>query len=147
MKYQCTIDIDLPIAETAELWQNEDHFGKWQDGFKSIEVIEGKANTEGAKSRILFDGKRKMELIETIIESNLPTEKTALYEHIHMTNTQTTRFEVIDVNKTRYISEVEYLKFNGLLIKLIAKLFPSKFKEQSQKWMQQFKEFAESHNS
>lgn len=29
------------------------------------------------------------------------------------------------------------------MIKLMAKLFPSKFKGQSQKWMNQFKEFAE----
>ncbi len=52
----------------------------------------------------------------------------------HMVNTQTTRFKVIEENKTQYISEVEYTKFNGIMIK---------FKEQNQKWMNQFKEFAE----
>ena len=64
-----------------------------------------------------------------------------------MTNTQTTRFLVIGKNKTQYTSEVEYKKFNGFMIKLIAKLFPTKFKEQSQKWMNQFKEFAEKTDS
>ena len=143
MKYTCTIEINLPINKTVELWEDENNFKSWQDGFDSIEHLSGTPHTKGAKSKILFNGKRKMELIETIIKSDLPKVKTALYEHIHMTNTQTTRFEPINENKTRYISEVEYTKFNGFMIKMMAKLFPNKFKEQSQKWMNQFKEFAE----
>ena len=84
-----------------------------------------------------------MELFETILSLNLPEEKVALYEHIHMTNTQSSRFKSIENNRTLYTSEVEYTKFNGFLVKLMAKFFPGKFKEQSQKWMNQFKEFAE----
>lgn len=146
MKYTCTIEINLPINRTVELWEDENNFKNWQDGFESIKLLDGTANTKGAKSKIIFKGKRKMELVETIIKSDLPKEKTALYEHIHMTNTQTSRFEPINENKTRYISEVEYTKFNGFMIKMMAKLFPNKFKEQSQKWMNQFKEFAEKTN-
>ena len=67
-----------------------------------------------------------------------------IYKHIQMTNTHKTQFKAIDSNTTQYISEVEYTKFNGILIKVIAKFFPSKFKAQSQKWMDQFKVFAES---
>ena len=144
MKYTCSVEIDAPIEKVVALWENEAYFKEWQDGFESIELLSGSHNTEGAKSKIVFNGKRRMELTETIIKSDLPNEKKALYEHIHMTNTQTTRFESITENSTRYISEVEYTKFNGVMIKLIAKLFPSKFKEQSQKWMNQFKSFAES---
>lgn len=143
MKYTCTVDIDLPMNRVVELWTNEDSFKEWQDGFESIQLLSGTPNTKGAKSKIIFNGKRRMELIETIIKSDLPKEKTALYEHMHMTNTQTTRFEPIAEHRTRYISEVEYTKFNGWMIKLMAKMFPGKFKEQSQKWMNQFKDFAE----
>ena len=143
MKYTCTVDINLPIDKTVELWENEANFKKWQDGFESIELLSGIPNSKGAKSRIVLGGKRRIELVETIISSDLPNEKRALYEHMHMTNTQTTRFKEIDSNKTQYISEVEYIKFNGFLIKSMAKLFPGKFKAQSQKWMDQFKEFAE----
>lgn len=32
---------------------------------------------------------------------------------------------------------------NGIMPKLMAKLFPGMFKKQSQKWMDQFKEFVE----
>ncbi len=144
MKYLCTIDIERPIEEVVNLWKDESHFGKWQDGFVKIEHLSGDPETPGAKSKILFEqGKNKMELIETIMISDLPREKKALYEHIHMINTQSTRFESISENKTRYISEVEYTQFNKFMIKLMAKLFPGMFKKQSLKWMQQFKNFAE----
>lgn len=143
MKYTCSVNINLPLEKTAELWANETHFKEWQDGFESIEHLSGTPNSKGAKSRIIFGGKRKIELLETVISSDLPNEKIGLYEHVHMTNTQTTRFMAIEENKTKYTSEVEYTKFNGLAIKLMAKLFPGQFKKQSQKWMDQFKAFAE----
>lgn len=143
MKYLCTVIIDLPLEKAANLWNDEAHFSKWQDGFQSIELLSGTANTKGAKSRILIEGKQKIELIETIISNDLPKEKIALYEHKHMTNTQTTRFKSIDTNKTEFTSIVEYTKFNGFIIKVMAKLFPNMFQKQSQKWMDQFKQFAE----
>lgn len=144
MKYTCTININSNINKVVELWQNEDHFAVWQDGFVKIDPVSGEPGTAGAKSKILFQqGKRKMELLETIITNDLPREKTALYEHIHMTNLQTTRFEALENNETCYISEVEYTKFVGLVPKLMARFFPGVFKKQSQKWMKQFKEFVE----
>ena len=144
MKYTCSVDIGLPIERVVEIWTDETHFEKWQDGFQSINHFEGQRNSIGAKSRILFQqGKRKIELTETILSNNLPEEKKALYEHIHMINTQTTKFEKINENQTRYISEVEYTQFIGFMPQLMAKLFPRMFKQQSQKWMNQFKEFTE----
>lgn len=143
MKYTCSIEINGSIEKVVALWEDENNFKEWQDGFESIELLEGVADAVGAKSKIIFQGKNRMELIETIISNDLPEEKVALYEHIHMTNTQATRFESLGKNKTLYISEVHYTKFSGFMIKMIAKLFPSKFKGQSQKWMNQFKIFAE----
>lgn len=144
MKYRCVVDINVPIDKVVSLWSDERQFHNWQDGFQSIELIEGQTDAVGSKSRILLkQGKREMELIETIISNDLPNEKKGLYEHIHMTNTQTTRFEKIDEHNTKYISEVEYTKFNGFMPKMMAKLFPGMFKKQSQKWMNQFKVFVE----
>jgi len=144
MKYTCEIEIDLPIDKVVAFWNNEEYYNKWQDDFQSIVLLSGTPDSKGAQSKIIYDGKQKIELIETIISSDLPREKIALYEHSHMTNTQISRFKAVNQNKTLYISEVEYIKFNGFMIKLMAKLFPGKFKEQSQKWMNQFKKFAES---
>lgn len=151
MKYTCTVEINAPIETVVSLWEDEQYFKEWQDDFKSIEQLEGIPNTKGAKAKIVFEslpstrlGRRNyIELIETILVINLPKEKKGLYEHKHMTNTQSSRFESIGNNKTRYTSEVEYIQFNGFMIKGIAKLFPGKFKAQSQKWMDQFKEFVE----
>ena len=145
MKYVCTVEINLPKNEAAALWANEAYFSEWQDGFTSIELLEGQASAEGAKSRILFhDGKNEMELVETIIHSKLSDEKKAFYEHVHMDNTQTTRFEAIDENRTRIVSEVEYTQFKKFVPKVMAFLMPGVFKGQSQKWLDQFKVFAES---
>lgn len=143
MKYTCTIQINAPLQTVVSLWENPDHFDQWQDGFESITHLEGIPNTKDAKSKIVLNDKMKIELIETILVNNLPDEKTARYEHIHMTNTQTSRFEALDEHRTLYISEVEYIQFNGIMIKLMAKLFPGKFKSQSEKWMTQFKAFVE----
>ena len=147
MKYKCTIEIELPINKVIRLWTDENHFVNWQDGFQSIKHYEGEPNTVGAKSKIIIhQGKIVNELIETILTNNLPQEKKALYEHVHMVNSQTTRFERVSDQKTTYISEVDYLKFNGLMPKVMATFFPGMFKKQSKKWMNNFKEFAENYD-
>jgi len=146
MKYQCTITISLPIDRVVALWQDESHFEQWQDGFQSIELLSGNKNTKGAQSKIILEGPTRIELIETILVADLPREKIGKYEHKHMVNTQTTRFRAIDNHTTEYISEVEYTQFNGIMIKLMVWLFPSKFKAQSKKWMEQFKMFSESYS-
>lgn len=144
MKYQCQVEINAPIDDVVQLWNNEAHFHRWQDGFESITVLEGDKGEVGSKSRILLkSNKRSMVLTETILINDLPREKKGLYEHEHMDNTQSSRFETIDENTTRYISEVEYVKFKGFLPKLMGMLFPRMFKKQSQKWMDQFKIFGE----
>ncbi|MDG1334140.1 MAG: SRPBCC family protein [Crocinitomicaceae bacterium] len=145
MKYTCSLEINLSLRKTAQLWNDETHFSEWQDGFQSIELISGTKDAVGAKSRILFDGKQRMELIETVLISKLPNEKKASYEHIHMSNTQHTEFKVINPNTTLFTSTVEYTQFNKLMIRIFAKLFPKVFKKQSERWMEQFKRFAENY--
>lgn len=144
MKYTCSAEINLPLEKLSALWQDENNFSHWQDGFQSITHLSGTPETVGAKSRIILQqGKRKIELLETIISAHLPYKKTALYEHKHMTNTQTTRFSDLENNKTLFQTEVEYTQFNGLIPKLLARFSPNIFKQQSQKWLDQFKAFAE----
>jgi len=142
MRYTCKIVINLPINKVVELWSDENHFKEWQDGLVRIEHID-QDKIEGAKAKIFFDGKHKFELLETIMINNLPHEKKALYEHTHMINTQSSRFSELGPGQTEYTSEVVYTQFNGIMMKVVSKLFPGKFKAQSEKWMKQFKEFAE----
>ena len=140
MKYVCEIEINIPVEKVVDFWSDETNFPNWQDGFISIELLEGNWNVEGSKSKILFkNGKQKMELIETVISNNLPFSKKALYEHIHMSNTQLSRFEKISDTRSKIISEVEYTHFNGFMPKMMATFFTGMFKRQSQKWLDQFK--------
>ena len=56
------------------------------------------------------------------------------------------KFKKISSGVTRLEQEIHYTKFNGVLIKLMAKLFPGMFKKQVQKWLDQFKVFVEKQN-
>lgn len=144
MKFTCTVDINLPMNRVLELWLDESNNHAWQDGFKSKELIEGNQDEIGSKYRIILEqGNRKMELIETLLSNDLPKERKSLVEHIHMDNTQLVRFEAISDEKTRYVSEIEYIKFKHFVPRIMAKLFPKMFKTQVQKWLDQFKTFAE----
>ena len=51
-----------------------------------------------------------MELKETVISSNLPTEFKVLIEHQHMSNTMNNHFIAIDKNITLWKTEINYFK-------------------------------------
>ena len=146
MKFNCHVEINQPINKVIELFDNPDNLKEWQDGFISIEHKSGRQGEVGAKSRLLYEfGKKgkQMELIETITVKNLPHEFSGTYVHKHMTNNMVNRFKELSHNKTRWDAEIEYTQLNGFMIKMMAFLMPGMFKKQTQKWLDQFKEFAE----
>jgi uncharacterized membrane protein len=140
MKFKCTIDINKPVEKVVDIFLNPDSLQYTQDGFKSKELISGSLGKEGSKSKLIYE---KLELIETILKNDLPDEFLGLYEHKHTTNTMKVWFEALSENSTRYHSEIEYTKFNGVIINILVKLFPSMFKKQVLKWMVKFKDYAE----
>ncbi len=143
MKYTNEIAVDLPLKRTVELFDNPDNMKYWMPGLLSFETYEGKAGKPGAKSKLRFKmGKREMEMIETIEESNFPENFVGTYEAPGVWNRQVNRFEAIDENTTRYISESEF-KFQTLSMKIFGWLMPGAFKKQSQKYLEHFKDFAE----
>lgn len=148
MKYNSTMEIRAPRSRVVDLFHNPDNLSKWQDGFKGVEQVSGTPGETGAQKKMFYDNRgQDMELLETIINNSLPDEFTALYQHKMMENTMTCRFiELEDGEVTRFECDVEYTKFKGLMIKLIATFFPGMFKKQSQKWFDQFKAHAESGN-
>jgi hypothetical protein len=144
MNFTCTVDIDLSQKKVVELFKDSDNNKEWQDGFQSTELISGKLKEVRAKSLLKFkNGKRLMELQETVLVSDLPSEFTGEFVHIHMSNTMQNLFTEVDENTTRWTANIEYTKLNSLLIKIIVKFFPNMFKKQTQKWLDQFKVFAE----
>lgn len=144
MKFTCSVQINQPIHKTRELLEDQDHFHEWQDGFESFELISGEAKMPGSKSRIIYkQNGRKLELIETLKKYDLPDEFVATYEHKHMDNTMIVNMTELSDNSTRLEYYVEYTALRGFMPKLMAFLFPGMFKKQVQKWLDQFKVFAE----
>jgi uncharacterized membrane protein len=144
MKFTCTVIIEKPINQVVEFFINPDNLKEYQDGFLGKELVSGKPAQVGTVSKIFYQqGKRKMEITETVTSNNLPHEFSGFYHHIHMDNTMTNRFTSLSENRTQYDAEIEYTVLRGFMVKTVAFLFPRMFKKQVQKWLDQFKEFAE----
>jgi len=145
MKFSCSVDIDKSRDEVVKLFDNPDNMRHWQDGFISFTPQTGTPGKVGAQSLIKYDIKgRKMDLLETITRNNLPEEMHGSYEGDFGKNTMHNYFEVLRSDKTRWRSELEYVKMNGFVMRAMAKVMPGMFRKQTQKWMDQFKAFAES---
>lgn len=144
MKFECSVLIDRPIDEVIPLWDNEDNLDKWQEGFQHMHHISGNKGDTGAVSMMhyVFRG-RPMELKETITLNDLPNAFHGLYEHKDMSNTMKNYFTRPSENQTLWRAELEYIKFNSFLPKMMFKLFPGMAKRQTQKWLDNFKRFAE----
>ena len=145
MKFECSTIINLPLEKTVALFNNEANLYHWQDGLQRIDHLEGVPGQVGARSRMFFKNKKyEFELIETILVSNLPYELKGLYQHEHMDNTMSNHFSALDKQRTLYEARIEYLEFKSFMPKLMSFIMPGMFKKQTQKWLDQFKLFAES---
>ena len=144
MKFICTVIIEKPINQVAKIFINPDNLKEYQDGFLRKELVSGTPAQVGAVAKMFYlQGKREMEITETVTSNNLPHEFSGFYHHIHMDNTMTSRFTALGENSTQYDAEIEYTVLRGFMVKAMAFLFPSMFKKQVQKWLDQFKVFAE----
>lgn len=144
MRFNCSVEIDLPRERVIELFDNPNNMKHWQDGFISFEHYKGETGQPGAESLIKYNiNGREMELTETILVRNLPDEFSGLYESKMTLNTMKNYFHELSPTKTRWESEIEYTELRGFMVKMMGMFFPSMFKKQTQKWMDQFKKFAE----
>ena len=142
-----SIDIKKPRDRVAELFADPNNLKHYQDGFLRKELISGEAGQDEAVSKMFYKyGKREMELTETITKNQLPESFDAFYHHKHMDNTMKCTFEWLGTNETRYNYEIEYTRINWVMPRLMAILSPGVFRKQVEKWMKQFKEFAENTN-
>lgn len=142
MKYDCEVIIDLPREQVVELFANPDNMSKWQKGLESAELVSGEAGQTGAKTRLVYDmGNRRMEMVETILEHDLPEGSTVQYETKGVFNVVSNRFYEEGAAKTRWVTENEF-RFSGLM-KLMGIFMRGAFPKQSMETMQDFKVFAE----
>ena len=142
MKYTLSTVIRVPREKVWELMTDPGNMKHWQPGFISMELLEGKPGEAGSKTRLRYKmGKREIEMIETITRREAPEIFDGTYETKGVWNGQNNRFEVVDENSTRWVSESEF-RMSGFM-KLIGWLFPASFKKQSQLYLDYFKAFAE----
>jgi uncharacterized protein YndB with AHSA1/START domain len=142
MKYTNEVKINAPLEKVVELFDNPDNIAKWQPGFVSMEHIEGEKGQVGSKYRMKYKmGKREIEMVETILERNLPEVFAGTYEAKGVWNKVINHFKDNGDNTTRYWTENEF-KMKGMM-KLMAWLMPGAFKKQSQKYLDLFKDFVE----
>lgn len=142
MKYTNEIEINLPVNRVVELFDDPKNLKEWMPGLQSFEHVSGTPGQPGAKSRLKFKmGNRDMEMVETITRRNLPEEFAGTYETKGVYNIVSNKFIPVGSNKTKYVTDNEF-QFNGFM-KLMGWLMPGMFKKQSQKYLEQFKTFAE----
>lgn len=80
VSYGHQITVDKPIEEAWAVMMDESKFDQWLEGFKSMELIEGKKNTPGSKHKIVVvpqEGEPAFEMIETL-------ESLEKYDHVKM---------------------------------------------------------------
>lgn len=146
VRYENTIVINRPVEVTAALFRDFHSLTKWQPGLTGVEHVPGTPTGQvGGQMDLLFARKSKtMVLRETIEVQNLPHSFAATYEFDGVWTAIANRFaSVNDDAQTQWTALTEF-QFTVWYMKLIGKLMPAAFKEQSLKVMHSFKEYVES---
>lgn len=142
MNYEVEIELELSRDRVIELFDDPDNLAKWQVGFVSMEHVSGEKGKAGAKSALVYQmGKRRVEMVETILVRDLPVQFDATYDAKGVFNVVRNRFEELGPDRTRWVSENEF-RFGGFM-KVIGFVMKSAFPKQSLKYMTDFKAFAE----
>ena len=142
MQFHNEVIINQPLQKVIELFDNPDNLRHWQPSLVSFEHVRGEAGAPGAVSKLVYRmGKKEIEMIETIIERDLPRSFAATYEAKGVFNEVQNSFKALDENRTLYATETSF-RFSGFM-KVIGLLMPGAFRKQSQKFLEDFKAFAE----
>jgi hypothetical protein len=143
MKYSNEVVVAIPRSELIKKLDDPNNMKHWQRGLQSAEQLNGVPGQEGAQMQLEYQmGKRNIKMVETIIKRAFPDEFHATYETKGVYNLQKNYFIELDEHSTKWVSESEF-RFSSLGMKLMGWLMPGAFKKQSQKYLEDFKNFAE----
>ena len=141
--YTVSVEIDLPRDRVLELFDDPDNLLKWQTGLQSFEHLTGERGQPGATSKLVYkQGKRDIELIETVTRRELPDHFDGTYEWKGGMNSLENRFIEVGPDRTRWESTCTYT-FSSPMLKLMGFLVPGMFKKENQKYLDNFKAFCE----
>ena len=94
MKYTTEIVVDVPREEFIKKMDDPDNMKHWQQGLIGYEQLSASPGQEGSRMSLSYEmGKRKMDLVETIIKKDLPEEIHMTYETKGVHNIQKNYFK------------------------------------------------------
>lgn len=141
LEYSQTIEINKPLAEVIEAYDSTENLKHWQPGLQEFTPISGEPGKTGSKSKMVFlNGKRTIEMVETITKNDLPRSLACTYEAKGVFNEIENSFRE-ESGKTLLTSQ-NIFHFKGFM-KLLGVLMPGAFKKQSMEYMNNFKAFVE----
>ncbi len=114
MNYSCEVTINLPRQRMLELFEDQECMKVWQEGFISMELLEGEYYKTGSKSKLLYDmNGKEVEMIETIVNYGFPDDFEALYEAKNVKNWVVNSF--IDQGETTLWRADHIFKCSGFM--------------------------------
>jgi hypothetical protein len=142
MKYTAEIRINLPRDRVLEIFDNTENLYKWQPGLRSMTHLEGKSGEMGARSSLVYEG-RKGDLVitETITVKKLPQQMHMTYKSRGVFNVVENWFTEEEPGITLWRS-VNLFRFNGFMM-LMAPFMKQAFIHHTMLNMDRFKLFAE----
>ena len=143
MRYQEEIILNLPRERVIELFDSFENLKQWQEGLEEIEHLSGESGQPGAKTRLVYQmGRRKLEMIETILTRNMPDEFSGTYDASGVHNIVRNTFHD-QGETTRWRMDCEF-QFRGIMRIMAFFMGQGRFRKQTRKGMESFKRFAES---
>lgn len=142
MRYTSEILIKLPISRVVELFDSTDKLSRWQPGLKSFTHLEGEPGEVGARSELVYEG-RKGDLVmtETIITKLLPEQFHMSYKSRGVYNEVENWFTEKEPGLTLWRTE-NYFRFGGVMM-LMVPFMKNAFIHNTMLNMDRFKLFAE----
>jgi hypothetical protein len=142
MKYDCEIRIDVPRHQVIEYFENLENMKNWQEGLLDFEPLEGKDRQPGSKTKLHYKmGKRKIEMIETVSLNELPERFFVTYQTNGVWN-EVKNYFYENNGRTLWLTQ-NVFRFSSFFMKTMGWLMPGAFIKQSNKYLQDFKQFAE----
>ena len=142
MRYTEEIEIDLPRDEVVRLFTDPGTMFAWQPGLQSMELLSGEEGEVGARTKLVFlTGRRRMEMIETIMHNALPESLHAVYDTKGVHNVCENFLHEVSPTRTRWVTP-NVFEFSGAM-RLVGLLFGSSFKKETRESLRRFKAFAE----
>lgn len=142
MKFTSQIEIDRPIGELVDLFQDPDVTLKWLEGLRSVQHVSGEFRQPGAVSKVVFDSPAgRMLITETVISNELPEEYIIRYDGQGYVSYSNYCFEEVAPACTR-LTMIQHIELKGAL-KLASGLLKGTVTKQLDKSVESFKRYAE----